>query len=1095
MREVTIKVIFISQCSKNGLIETRRIIDQFAERKGDAVWETNITQQGLDTVKRLLKATARRNTAVACHLLRGQLQTELLWIVGNAKKFNREGIVPTNITERDVLRTCDENNWNTGEAIAILASIAGMFHDFGKANSLFQDKLKGTSKKNYEPFRHEWISLILFKRFVGQLSDREWLKKLSQIAQKDDNELIRDFPETYIELKKNPLKDLPKLAKFIGWLILSHHKLPVSAAGQLNAEPTLDRIGGWIDGKQFSALWNSPQCDKDKNNADSIKKVGTFKLGTPFQSKIWCKKANKLAARALSYFGLLDLDWFKDRFSMHLIRASLMLSDHLYSDKNPDTKYQDPSYMAYANTFQKKVLKQKLDEHNIGVARDASTIARMLPKLYETLPPVSYQKSKGFKKRSNEKDFAWQNEAYDLAFSLKERSQDCGFFGVNLASTGCGKTLANAKIMYGISDKAKGCRFSIALGLRMLTLQTGDALKNRLQLENDDLAVMIGSQAFQELYENKNLQEQEVESGNSLMGSESLDDFEDDQDYVAYGGSLDNGILSQILKSKPNLQKMICAPILVSTIDYLISATESKKGGKQIGPILRLLTSDLVLDEPDDFDVADLPALCRLVNFAGVFGSRVLLSSATLPPAIVKALFDAYSAGRKEFNKACRKEFVRPEVCCAWFDEFGVYSDNHEAIDAFMSSHQKFIKTRLANLDKQQILRRARLVPVNTSSNGDVIFEMTNSIHDSIYKLHDLHQQINPKTGKRISIGIIRMANINPMVAVAKEILSREALKGYCIHFCVYHSRFTMIVRSKIEEVLDRVLSRHNPDLIWEIPEVQSALLKNESSNHIFIVFATSVAEVGRDHDYDWAIVEPSSMRSIIQLAGRVQRHRKIPPSHYNLLILNKNIRGLKGAEVAFHKPGFESNTYRMDSKDLSLTLLSHQFENITAKPRLAESFDMNYRKNLVDLEHVRLKAMLFGDGKDPFYASLWWQSNADWCGELQRRSPFRKSTGIDKDYIAYLQESGDKPEMSEWPKGGELIKVENRDFEADHFQPSQNNYLWIECDVGSEIEKRSLKSKLSLRDASLKFARISLKILGDGERWFMNPFFGFYQK
>lgn len=30
----------------------------------------------------------------------------------------------------------------------------------------------------------------------------------------------------------------------------------------------------------------------------------------------------------------------------------------------------------------------------------------------------------------------------------------------------------------------------------------------------------------------------------------------------------------------------------------------------------------------------------------------------------------------------------------------------------------------------------------------------------------------------------------------------------------------------------------------------------------------------GRDHDYDWAIVEPSSMRSIIQLAGRIRRHR-----------------------------------------------------------------------------------------------------------------------------------------------------------------------------------------------------------------------------
>lgn len=126
------KVLFVSQCSKNAIKETRRIIDQFAERKGDFVWETSITEQGLETVKKILKATARKNTAVACHVFRGRLQTELLWIVGNSRKFNSEGSVPTNITQRDILRTKDENSWNTVESIAILASLAGLFHDFGQ---------------------------------------------------------------------------------------------------------------------------------------------------------------------------------------------------------------------------------------------------------------------------------------------------------------------------------------------------------------------------------------------------------------------------------------------------------------------------------------------------------------------------------------------------------------------------------------------------------------------------------------------------------------------------------------------------------------------------------------------------------------------------------------------------------------------------------------------------------------------------------------------------------------------------------------------------------------------------------------------------
>lgn len=1044
----------------------------------------------------MLKATARRNTAVACHLLRGHLQSELIWIVGNPRKFSREGAVPTNITGRDVLKTDDENNWNTAEAIAILASMAGMFHDFGKANSLFQDKLNRKSKKNYEPFRHEWISLLLFKRFVGNLSDKKWLEKLSEVSANDDIELLNGFPEVFEDLKKNPLKGLPKLAKFIGWLILSHHKLPVSVKGQLNSEPPLGNIEGWMDGKEFTASWNSPQCDKEKLSTQLIEQVRTFKFGTPFQSNTWCKRANKLASRALKYFELLDYDWFKDRFSMHLIRVSLMLSDHLYSAKNPNVNFQDKTYMAYANT-DKGVLKQKLDEHNIGVSRDASLIARMIPNLYEALPIISNRKSKGFKKRSHDKSFLWQNPAYDLAFSLKSKANESGFFGVNLASTGSGKTLANAKIMYGLSDIKKGCRFSIALGLRVLTLQTGDALKNRLHLDSDDLAVMIGSQAFQELYEDKNHEKVENETLNRSIGSESLEDFEDDENYVAYDGEFDDGILNQVLNSKPNLHKMICAPVLVSTIDYLITATESMRGGRQFGPILRLLTADLVLDEPDDFDVADLPALCRLVNFAGVYGSKVLLSSATLPPSIVMALFDAYSAGRKEFNKACRGVHVSSEICCAWFDEFEVSSGNHDNSESFMLSHEKFVKTRLSNLDQQEILRRGALVPVSvkSKSNSDVHFGIANTIQQSIYQLHDKHQQVNTITGKQISVGIVRMANINPMVAVVKELLLKEAKNNYCIHFCVYHSRFTMIVRSKIEEVLDRVLTRHNSNLIWEIPEINCALSKNEATNHIFVVFATSVAEVGRDHDYDWAVVEPSSMRSIIQLAGRVQRHRKAPATDANLLILQKNIKGLKGAEVAFHKPGFESNEYCLDSKDLSLTLDPHQYENITSKPRLSVSDNMNYRNNLVDLEHVRLKSALLGDGSNSFYASLWWKSNADWCGVMQQFSPFRKPNGADNEYIAYLEADGNILQMYEWPRQGELINIDRLDFERESFKIAGGNYIWIEGDVTTEITKRAIKTKKSLREISLKFARITLRKLSTGKKWIMNPFLGFYEK
>ena len=47
-------VLLVSQCSKRALTETRRILDQFAERRGERTWQTPITQAGLDTLRKLL---------------------------------------------------------------------------------------------------------------------------------------------------------------------------------------------------------------------------------------------------------------------------------------------------------------------------------------------------------------------------------------------------------------------------------------------------------------------------------------------------------------------------------------------------------------------------------------------------------------------------------------------------------------------------------------------------------------------------------------------------------------------------------------------------------------------------------------------------------------------------------------------------------------------------------------------------------------------------------------------------------------------------------------------------------------------------------
>ena len=95
-------VTFISQCEKKAIPRTRRVLDAFADRIGDNTWQTVITEEGLIAVKKLLRKTVTKSTAVSCHWIRGRRRSELLWIVGNRNRFNNIGVVPVNSTQKDV---------------------------------------------------------------------------------------------------------------------------------------------------------------------------------------------------------------------------------------------------------------------------------------------------------------------------------------------------------------------------------------------------------------------------------------------------------------------------------------------------------------------------------------------------------------------------------------------------------------------------------------------------------------------------------------------------------------------------------------------------------------------------------------------------------------------------------------------------------------------------------------------------------------------------------------------------------------------------------------------------------------------------------
>jgi len=1096
-------VTFVSQCQKKALVRTRRVLDAFANRIGDNTWQTVITEDGLIAVKTLLRKTATKNTAVACHWQRSRSRSELVWIVGNRRCFNSEGVVPVNSTRKDFSHREWEKGWHTTEIIAIASAIAGLFHDLGKANDLFQEKLNPPKKcqnaKRFEPYRHEWVSLRLFQAFVDKSSDQEWLKQLANVDEDLENQVLQRIEADHPNAGEfnNPFDTLPPFAKLVAWLIVSHHRLPVYPK-QGETEPKIDQPNTWLN-NDFDDSWNSLNSRNHDWKEEALKANWTFTHHTPLISKTWQDKAIQLSKRALICQGLIDIDWLNQPFVMHLSRLALMLADHHYSGKDPEAKWQDPKYLAYANTDKQNQLKQKLDEHNVGVSQHAFEFILKLRRLREELPTLPPNKT--LAKGPKEDKEPWQTKAYQVAQQVQNQVKEQGFFGINMASTGKGKTLANARIMYGLADESEGCRFSVALGLRTLTLQTGEALEKRLELDKTEIATLIGSQAVLRL--NKiNQGKQTDDEPLAIRGSESLEiDVDDDGFDVIYGIEAYEGQLEKWFKDKPKAKKLLHAPILVSTIDHLTPATEGVRGGRQIVPMLRLLTSDLVLDEPDEFDLNDLPALARLVNWAGMLGAKVLLSTATMPPALAYALFEAYQTGRKAFNTATNQANALKPVICAWFDEFSVQTSEHEGIPSFIKAHDEFIQKRITNLGKEKsVLRKAKLLEIAATADLQPLNAMSEVIRQNLLALHQDHHQQHA-SGKKISIGLVRIANINPLVAIARLLYQNPAPANYRIHYCVYHSQYPLAQRAFIESKLDQALNRKNPETIWDCPEIQHALRHFPEQNQLFVVLATSVAEVGRDHDYDWAIAEPSSMRSIIQISGRIQRHRKLIPKTENLYILAKNHKALKGKEIAYEKPGFEAKNRKLSNHDLAEILDNQQYAiprstpSIFCPPLKKENSKPPF-KNLVILELMAYREILLGDNEQKNHARLWWKNQVSWCAEIQRKQPFRASSP-DQAYCLYLAEEEDEPV---WQiKNDKVNPVEYKDVSVItniDVTPTQGNQAWLVFDIHDQYGHLGDQLEKPLKYISYCFGEIRLPDYEDQiNEWYYSPALGVFRE
>ncbi len=220
-------VTFVSQCEKKALNRTRRVLDAFADRIGDNTWQTVITEEGLQAVKKLLRKTASKNTAVSCHWIRSRARSDLLWVVGQRNKFDYRGVVPVNYTTQEIImdklpietssilantnkQPLSQHLFAVGflahqllmkleinrPKLAQSAFIAGVLHDIGKIDPQFQQWLnKKISKSKVEELPDDGVhidtSVAGYSKFTFEKHPRHneisWL--LAQSLLKNDDSL------------------------------------------------------------------------------------------------------------------------------------------------------------------------------------------------------------------------------------------------------------------------------------------------------------------------------------------------------------------------------------------------------------------------------------------------------------------------------------------------------------------------------------------------------------------------------------------------------------------------------------------------------------------------------------------------------------------------------------------------------------------------------------------------------------------------------------------------------------------------------------------------------------------------------------------
>lgn len=925
--------------------------------------------------------------------------------------------------------------------MAPVLAIAALLHDIGKANDKFQQKLtEGTIRG--DDFRHEWVSMSIFAKLVNDCggTDEGWLSCLARYKTVEplvgiEVGIIEAFPH------------LPPIAHIVAWLIISHHKLP-----NLRKEEAKKYSTTSPDSFEKALSYVKSEWGYRRSASETAR----FSRGLLEDCEEWKRILRNWAEKALKEKEniLALIESASLRPLAQFMRLSLMLGDYQVSSASSDEKWKGTLYANTKNNHPD----QKLDEHLVAVSKSALSVAQWLPNA--ELGMESVQNVLQLQLASPAK-FAWQDRVVEIITASRQKQKTTGWFVVNIASTGCGKTFANAKIMRALSKDGDSLRYTLALGLRSLTLQTGEEYRRKIGLTDMDMAVLVGDSGEQNL---ETIEEEDENWQEELLLSD-----------MDYSERMPNKFLSVFFDSSHKGGKneaFISKPVVVATIDHIIAATETIKGGRWILPFLRLATADLVIDEVDDFSQNDLYAIARLVHLAGMLSRNVCISSATIPPDLAKALFISYFEGKKLCGPA--------SVLALWCDEFAAESALiTENTSVFEERHKLFAEKHAEKITAMPQRRKA--VVVDCQNSGFDAKQYFAVIRDTA---KDLHNKFSFEAeGKHVSIGFVRFANINPCVACTRFLLNTEWDEDTDVRVMSYHSRYPRLLRYKKEQYIDMLLNREGEWMKKVFLQDRIAvdhIRQSSARNLLFIVVTTPALEIGRNVDFDYGIFEPSSMRSSIQAAGRVLRHRDIEnlPSP-NIAILRYNIKALQGEVPAFSRPGYETNgKYSLNSHDLMEIIPVEKIkEGLNSSFRVRKPMSLTPEMSLVDLEHYVMEEFANSSGG---FSMKSWTVNYWWAtGLAQSYRRFREGDSQIEVCLCY----GAKDSLGVYektPRGEYVEKTAVYNIQFIPLSEQEKERLWLHLDyeelLGTLAEKEiGVNQELAMKELTKRHGKASI--------------------